>query len=213
MGIHLTVVRHGETAWNRERRYQGGTDTPLSETGRAQAEAAARALAGEPLAAVWASPLQRARDTAQAIAQPHGLTVETSPAFSEMGFGVWEGLTGDEVRARFPEEYARWREDPEGAVWAGAERVHDVQARTLAGLQQLRARHDGHRVCLVTHGIVARVLILQALGLPLDRLWSVHVSFSGVSELEFRDDWTAVHRMNTLVHLDGAPASVRGIAG
>jgi broad specificity phosphatase PhoE len=213
MGMHLTVVRHGETGWNRERRYQGATDTPLSDTGRAQAEAAGQALAAEALAAVWSSPLQRARETAEAIARPQKLTVQIHPGFSEMGFGVWEGLTGDEVRERFPDDYRRWREDPEAATWAGAESLRAVQTRTLAGLAELRARHDGQRVCLVTHGIVARILILQALGLPLDRLWSVHVSFSGVSELEFRDDWTAVHRMNTLVHLDGAPASVRGIAG
>jgi len=213
MGIHLTVVRHAETEWNRERRYQGATDTPLSETGRAQAEAAARVLAAEALDAVWSSPLRRARETAEAIARPRGLAVHPHPGFSEMGFGVWEGLTGDQVRERYPEAYRCWRETPTAAAWPGAEPLAAVRDRTLAGLEDLRERHDGQRVCLVTHGIIARVLILEALGLPVDRLWSVHVSFSGVSELEFRDDWTAVHRMNTLVHLDGAPAAVRGIAG
>ena len=212
MALFLTLVRHAETDWNREQRYQGGSDTALSETGRAQAEAAGRLLAREPLAAVWASPLRRARETAEAIARPHGLPVETHPGFREMGFGVWEGLTGDEVRARFPEAYRGWREDPGQATWPGAEPLVEVRARAVAALAELRARYDGRRVCLVAHGITKRVLILEALGLPLDRLWSFHVSYSGISELEFRDDWTAVHRMNTLVHLDGAPDAVRGIA-
>jgi broad specificity phosphatase PhoE len=212
MALFLTLVRHAETVWNREQRYQGGTDTALSETGRAQAEAAGRLLGKETFAAVWASPLRRAQETAEAIARPHGLPVQTHPGFSEMRFGAWEGLTGDEVRARFAEAYRRWREDPANAVWPGAERLADVRARVLAGLGELRARYDGRRVCLVAHGITKRILILEALGLPLDRLWSFHVSYSGVSDLEFRDDWTAVHRMNTLVHLDGAPDSVRGIA-
>jgi broad specificity phosphatase PhoE len=212
MALHLTLVRHAETDWNREQRYQGGTDTALSETGRAQAEAAARLLGKETFAAVWASPLRRARETAEAIARPHDLPVLTHPGFAEMRFGAWEGLTGDEVRARFGEAYRRWREDPASAEWPGAERLADVRARTLAALERLRADYEGQRVCLVAHGITKRILILEALGLPLGRLWSFQVSYSGISDLEFREDWTAVHRMNTLVHLEGAPPSVRGIA-
>ena len=212
MALRLTVVRHAETDWNREHRFQGWSDTPLSETGRAQAEAAARLLARESLAAVWASPLRRARETAEAIARPHGLPVRIHAGLSEIRFGAWEGLTGDEVRARFPDEHRRWREAPGEAVWPGAETLGEVRARALEALGALRGEHDGQHVCVVTHGITKRLLILEALGLDLDRLWSLHVSFSGISELEFRDDWTAVHRMNTLVHLDGAPASVRGMA-
>jgi broad specificity phosphatase PhoE len=212
MALLLTLVRHAQTDWNRDQRYQGGTDTPLSDTGRGQAEAAGRLLAREPFAAVWASPLSRARDTAAAIARPHGLDVRTDPRFGEMRFGAWEGLTGDEVRARFPEAYRQWREKPAAAAWDGAEALADVRARAVAALDALRAEYDGRRVCLVTHGITKRVLILEALGLPLDRLWSFHVSYSGISDLEFREDWAAVHRLNTLAHLDGAPDAVRGLA-
>ncbi len=212
MVLWLTLVRHAETDWNREQRYQGGTDTELSQAGRAQAQAAGRLLSTETFAAVWASPLRRARETAEAIARPHGLPVQTHAGFSEMRFGAWEGLTGDEVRARFADDYRRWREDPATAKWPGAEPLVDVRARALLGLEALRAAYDGRRVCLVAHGITKRILILEALGLPLDRLWTFHVSYSGISDLEFRDDWTAVHRMNTLVHLDGAPDAVRGSA-
>jgi probable phosphoglycerate mutase len=212
MALLLTVVRHAETDWNREQRFQGATDVPLSAAGRGQAAAVARVLAGAPLAAVYTSHLGRARETAEAIARPHGLPVQIDARFAEKGFGAWEGLTGDEVRARFPEQYRQWRVKPEDAAWEGAEPLAAVRARAIAGLDALRAAYDGRRVCLVTHGVTKRVLILEALGLPLDRLWSFHVSYSGVSELEFRDDWTAVHRLNTLAHLDGAPEAVRGAA-
>ncbi len=77
----------------------------------------------------------------------------------------------------------------------------------LAGLTELRAGYGGQTVCLVAHGISSRVLVLEALGLGLDRLWSLQLSSTGISELEFRDDWTAVHRMNTLMHLDRVPAA------
>ena len=207
MSLRLLLVRHAETDWNRERRYQGWTDTDLSETGRAQAEAVGRFLARQPLAAVWSSPLRRARDTALAIADAQGLVVKESPAFIEMGFGEWEGLTTTEVGERFPDAYRAWRETPHLAGPAGGEALDGVRGRVLDGLGELRQAHAGQTVGLVAHGISARVLILEALGLGLDRLWSVQLSPSGVSELEFRDDWTALHRMNTLAHLDTLPTA------
>src|SRR5262249_42502779 len=199
---NLVVVRHAETEWNRARRYQGWRDTPLSDVGRAQAEAAGRLLGSRKLAAVWSSPLARARETAAVIAAPHGLRIREDAAFKEMGFGEWEGLTRDEVSARFPAEYELWASTPHLLVVPGAETLADVRARVLEGLGRIRQAHDGEMVCLVAHGVSIRILILEALGLGLDRLWSLQVSSSGISELEFRDDWSAVHRMNTLVHLD-----------
>jgi broad specificity phosphatase PhoE len=207
MSLRLLLVRHAETDWTGQRRYQGWRDTPLSEAGRLQAEAVGRRLAGSRLGAVWSSPLRRARDTAAAIAAPHGLEVHTDEAFKEMRFGPWEGLTVEEVQARFPEAARLWAEAPHLAVWAGAETLADVRARVVAGLAQLRGAHSGQTVCLVAHGISSRILVLEALGLGLDRLWSLQLSVSGISELEFREDWTAVHRMNTLGHLDRIPVA------
>jgi len=207
MSLRLVLVRHGETDWNRERRYQGWRDPPLSGAGRAQAEAAGRLLGVERLAAVWSSPLRRAQETAAAIATPRGLTVRVEEAFREMRFGQWEGLTVDDVSTRFPALYRAWLETPHLAALPGAETLAQVKARALLGLEDLREAHDGQTVCLVTHGITSRILILEALGLGLDRIWSLQVSFTGISELEFRDDWAAVHRMNTLVHLGRLPAA------
>ena len=203
--MRLLLVRHAETAWNRERRYQGRTDTSLSEAGLVQAERAARAMAASGLAAVYSSPLRRARDTAAAIAKPHGLDVRVAEAFGEIHFGRWEGLTLDEARALDPAFYDKWLDAPDALVPPGGESLTDLRARALGGLAAMRGEHGEATVCLVTHAMVARVLILEALGLPLDRMWSVAVSATGISELEFRDDWTALHRMNTRMHLDGSP--------
>ena len=205
--MRILLLRHAETDWNRERRYQGWRDIPLSPTGREQAESAGRLLAASPLAAVWSSPLARARETAALIAAPHTLAVREADAFKEMGFGDWEGLTRDEVRERFPDAHRAWAETPHEAAWPGAETLGVVRARALAGLEALREAHQGQTVCLVSHGITSRILILEALGLGLDRLWSLQLSATGISELEFRDDWTTLHRMNSLIHLaDGAIA-------
>lgn len=207
MSLKLVLVRHAETDWNRQRRYQGWQDTSLSEAGRQQAEAAGRLLAAEPLAAVWSSPLRRSRDTAAAIATPRGLTVQVEEAFREMRFGQWEGLTADDASALFPALYREWLESPHLVELPGAETLAQVKARALEGLEGLRHAYEGQTVCLVTHGITSRILILEALGLGLDRIWSLQVSFTGISELEFRDDWAAVHYMNTLVHLERLPVA------
>jgi broad specificity phosphatase PhoE len=206
MSLRLLLLRHGETAWNRERRYQGWTDTTLSAEGLLQAEAAARELKEHAFAAVYASPLRRARDTAAAIAAPHGLEVQTDPAFKELGFGQWEGLTLEEARARDTAVCEVWAETPHLISPPGGESLAQARERVLAGLGRLRAAHPGGVVCLVAHSIPVRILILEALGLGLERIWSLHSAPTGISELEFRDDWTALHRMNTLVHLDAVPA-------
>ena len=205
--MRLFLLRHAQTVWNQERRYQGWTDSALTDLGRTQAEAAAKALGGEPLAAVYASTLARSRDTAAAIAALHGLPVHEDADFREMAFGVWEGLTLDEARVRDPESYRVWAETPELFTAPGGETLADVKTRVLAALGRVRAAHEGKSVCLVAHGLSARVIILEALDLPLSRVWSIHLASTGISELEFRSDWTALHRMNTLVHLDAVPAA------
>jgi broad specificity phosphatase PhoE len=202
--MRMLLLRHAETEWNRDRRFQGWRDSALTPTGREQAQSAARLLAATPVAAVWSSPLGRARETAAAIAGPHALPVREAEAFKEMGLGAWEGLTRDEVEARFPDELRAWAETPHLAAWPGVEPLAAVRARALAGLAAVREAHAGQTVCLVSHGVTCRVLILEALGLGLDRLWSIQLSSTGISELEFRDDWTTLHRMNSLVHLTDA---------
>ena len=206
MALRLFLIRHAQTVWNRDRRYQGWQDSPLSEIGRSQAEAVGRALAKEPLKAVYASTLGRARDTAEAIATHHGLPVRAEEAFREMAFGEWEGLAFDDCKAKDPDRYRLWADEPHRfCPPGGGETLDDVRRRVLAGLERLRAEHDDQSVCLVAHGISARIIILEALGLPLERIWSIHLASTGISELEFRADWTALHRMNTLVHLDAVP--------
>ncbi|MGH3064744.1 MAG: histidine phosphatase family protein [Gaiellaceae bacterium] len=147
----LLLVRHGETDWNAERRVQGQTDRPLNETGRAQALELAAGLAAEPLDAVYSSDLARAFETARAIADRHGLLVAPLRALRERDFGTWEGLTDDEVLARYPEAHT--------APWGDAETREELLVRTVAALRQIATNHPGGRVVVVTHGGPLRAML------------------------------------------------------
>src|SRR5438552_11351850 len=182
--LRLFVVRHGETAWSRERRFAGSRDVALEPEGLRQCEAVARALASQVVAAVYASPLERARASAELIAKPHRLPVEIDPAFGEMAFGEWEGLTREEVAARFPAAYEEWRHAPHLVRIAGGETLSQVAERARGAVQALAATHTGETIVLVTHAIVTRLIVLDALGLGPERLWTVDATPAGITEIE-----------------------------
>jgi broad specificity phosphatase PhoE len=119
-----------------------------------------------------------------------------------MAFGEWEGLTRAEVALRFPREMAAWAATPHLVQPPGGERLEDVSARVAAGLAALAGAHAGQTVVLVSHAIVSRLVVLAALGLGPERLWSVDASPAGITEIEYVDGWATVHRMNTLIHLE-----------
>jgi broad specificity phosphatase PhoE len=205
--LRLFAVRHGETDSSRERRFAGSRDIALSPAGRAQCEAVAKALAAAPVTAVYTSPLERARISAEVIAKPHRLAAVVEPAFREMAFGQWEGLTRAEAAARFPAEMEAWRATPHLVVPPGGEPLTGVAARVAGGLRDLIATHAGDTVVLVSHAMVVRLLVLAALGLGPERLWSVDASPAGITEIEYLGAWVTVHRMNTLAHLDAVEAA------
>ena len=201
--MRLFTVRHGATDYSRERRFAGARDVPLTTEGRLQAEAVAQTLSGAAVAAVYTSPLERARASAELIAKPHRLEPLVEPDFREMAFGDWEGLRRQELPARFPDGAETWRLTPHLAAPPGGETLPAVAARVARALEALVAVHDGQAVILVSHAIVVRLIVLAALGLGPDRLWSVDSSPAGITEIEYHDGRATVHRMNTLAHLDG----------
>lgn len=160
----LIVVRHAETTWNREKRMQGTTDTALSEVGRAQAQALARRLARQAFSALYSSDLSRARDTAHAIAEQTRRELLLEPRLRERAFGVFEGLIADEIRARYPQEYARFASrDPDYEV-PGGESARGFTQRCLGCLAEIATRHPGEEVVVVTHGLVLDSLYRAAHG-------------------------------------------------
>lgn len=149
----ILLARHGETDWNLERRVQGHTDRPLNATGLEQARALANQLASEPFAAVYASDLVRARDTAKIVAEVHGLDVKLDSGLREKNFGSWEGLTDVEILGRFPEA-VRGR-------WGDAETTEMVAERAIATINRIRALHSAGPVLVVSHGGPLRTILAR----------------------------------------------------
>ena len=169
----VLLVRHGETDWNTQTRLQGHTDIPLNARGRAQVQRLGEVMQGQQLDAVYSSDLQRAFDTARAIADATGAPLVAEPALRERRFGCFEGLTYAEVEARWPDDARRWRLREPGFGPSGGETLEDFHARCLAVAEALVARHAGGHIALVAHGGVLDSLYRAATRIPLDapRSW------------------------------------------
>jgi probable phosphoglycerate mutase len=177
----ILLVRHGETDWNRERRWQGHADRPLNDTGRAQARELAERLAAEPLEAIYSSDLARARETAEIVASRLGLPVGIDPRLREVDVGEWSGLTMAEVELRFPAGIRRRLDG--GTGWDRGETYEQMAERVVAALHDIAAAHDG-RVLAVSHGGAMRAVWTAAGGDPEAR---PHVGNCAVHALAVED--------------------------
>ena len=169
----IIAVRHGETAWNVDTRIQGHLDIPLNDRGLWQARQLARALADEPVAAIYTSDLQRAQATAQAVADTTGAPLVPEPDLRERSFGALQGRTFAEIETELPEQAQRWRKrDPHFAP-EGGESLTTLRERIAATVHRLAARHPGELVVLVAHGGVLDVLYRLATGQEIQapRTW------------------------------------------
>ena len=160
----IFLVRHGATVLTSEDRFAGATDVPLSDEGREQASRLAVRLAGEKIAAIYASPLGRTVETASILAAPHGQQVQTRDGLREISHGRWEQMTRKEVEERFPEEASAWEEDPYTFAPAGGESGLAVTARALPVLIEIVRTHPGEKVLIVSHKATIRLLLSSLLG-------------------------------------------------
>ncbi len=200
----LLLIRHGATANNvcRPVKLQGcGSDLPLSVEGLRQAIETSYFLDSESLQAIYASPLLRAQQTAQAIARPHALEIKIVPQLTEVDVGRWEGRTWQEVAEQWPDEHRRYMEDPGTAPYLGGESFQAVFDRADPALRQIAQAHRGQRVALVTHNVVNRVLLAPLLKMPLRLARSIHLDNCGISLVSADANGMKLITLNSALHL------------
>jgi alpha-ribazole phosphatase len=191
----LDLLRHGEPVGGR--RYRGRTDDPLSEKGWLQMSAA---IAGaRPWTALVTSPLSRCRAFAEWLADETGLPLGVDERLAEIGFGVWEGCTAEEINTAAPDTVFDFKSDPQGRRPEGAERLEHFHARVAAAYEDILNRHTGGHVLVVAHAGAIRMAVCHALGLPPERAYRINVDSAGMARI--RIEQRAGKRLDTLMWL------------
>jgi probable phosphoglycerate mutase len=199
----VVAVRHGETVWNAEMRMQGQLDTALSARGRWQAGRVAEALVDEGLDAIFASDLERAFDTAQAIAGKVGLAVVIDAGLRERSFGIFQGSTYADIDLRWPVEAARWRRHDPDFGPDGGETFRAFSARAVAACARIAASQAGRSIAIVTHGGVLDCLYRAASGIALDAPRSWELGNATVNRLLYTPRGFTLVGWNDTLHLEG----------
>ena len=198
----ILLVRHGETEWNRREVFRGRADVPLSARGREQARLLAEALKGSGVQAVYSSPLSRARQTAEPLAEALGIEVRTDERLTDMSFGQWESRPRADVEKEDPALYSAWLIQPQEFRAPDGESLANVIARAWPAMGEITARHKGGRAAIVTHRVVCKVLLCSALGAGEAAFWRVRVDTASISILDASDDLWVVTRLNDTHHLE-----------
>lgn len=206
--MNIILIRHGETAWNAERRLQGHLDIPLNAEGERQARLLAEALAPEAIDMVVASDLQRARQTAQAVASTRKLPVHADPGLRERCYGGFEGLLYSEIEQRFPREFAAWQgRGIDGVLPSGknsGETFRAFYTRCTDAILAIAGAHPGRTIALVAHGGVLECAYRMALGLSLETPRDFKVFNASINRFRVEDGRLVLQSWGEVSHLQPA---------
>lgn len=198
----MILVRHGQTDWNVKARYMGWLDEGLNGEGVRQAERLARRLDRRPISAVYSSPLSRALRTAEIIAEPHSLAVQTMPELGEMRLGDWEGMYAGDIAARYPELWKTWRANPGDFRMPRGESLGEVRERAASAFDRIMEGAEGGMVLAVTHEVVVRLLVAQCLGVSSGIYRRLEVGNASMTIIERDGGRLKLKMMNDTGHLE-----------
>jgi broad specificity phosphatase PhoE len=197
----IYLVRHGQTAWNKEEIFRGRTDIPLDETGLKQAVLVGQYFNGLEIDAIYSSPLSRALQTAQKIAQFHDIKVQPLQGIIDMSFGDWEGRPHQEIRVSDKKTYRQWVETPHLVKFPGGEGLDDVKVRAMAALEEVIRNHAEKILVLVSHRVICKVLICAILGLDNSHFWQITQDTTAINLIQHKNGRYILSLMNETCHL------------
>ena len=209
-GGRILLLRHGETDWNRQSRFQGQIDVPLNATGRQQAQQAAAFLRQTPMKRAYSSPMARPRETAELVLEHHAhVPLIPDQGLLEIGHGLWEGKLEEEIQARWPQLLATWKAAPHQVVMPGpgGETIQQVSQRAVAAMERIaQDLVDGDTALVVAHDAVNKAILCHLLGLSPAHIWSVKQGNGGVSVIDYPEGGSGaaiVYSLNLTGHLGG----------
>jgi len=195
MPTRVYLMRHGEVMNNGERRYNGHIDIDITQKGVDQMHRLAGLLEGKEITAVYSSDLIRSVRGAEIISNRVGISYTPFPELRERSLGDWEGMTAEEIKACFPEQYAAWRKDLLNYRPPGGECLVDVSERILPVIKRLVASHREQEIAMLLHGGVNRVILADALGMEPLNLFRIDQAFGALNIIDFFDDGMAVVKL------------------
>jgi broad specificity phosphatase PhoE len=199
--VKIILIRHGETDWNQEQIFRGKIDVPLNQTGFAQARAVREALAEIVIDAIYASPLARALETARVLAEGRGLAIRTEEGLSDIDFGLWQGVSKENVKKDYPDLYSTWLTDPQLVTFPRGENLLKVQKRAMAALERSVDSNPGKTIALVSHRVVNKVMLCGVLGLDLSRFWRVKQDTCALNRFEYETGNYFLTLLNDTCHM------------
>ena len=200
--MNIFLLRHGESAWNKEQRVQGRRDPGLSENGKRQAKAAASLLKKEGIEVIYSSDLKRCAQTARIIALRTGARIRFKPEIEEMILGVWQGKTIDEIKRLYPKSYAAWLKVPSKAGIPGWEGVPKFTRRVNRAFKSILEESPSTNICVVTHWGVIAAYLAKTLDADFDRIFKrVRVDNCGISKISYENRKAIIQCINNTRHL------------
>ncbi len=199
--LKLIIARHAESEWNPIGRYQGLLDPELTERGRKQAQALAKALKGEGITRIYTSPLKRTYQTARIVSRELGVPLEKDSRVIEIDHGKWSGLLVEEVKERYPEEFELWLREPHRVRFEGGESLEDVYRRVKDFIEWVRENHREETVLVVSHTVPIRCMLCALLRTDLSKFWSFGCDNASYSVVLMEDGRNVLQRLNTTCHL------------
>jgi len=195
------LIRHGQTAWNKEEIFRGRAEVPLNEIGFREAELVGEYLKGIDIHVIYSSPLSRARETARRIAQFFNLKVQPLEGINDMSFGKWEGRPHKEVQIYDRELYQQWREKPHLVRLPGGESLDEVRIRAMAALDEVVQYHHGKNLVLVSHRVINKVMICGILGIDNSHFWQISQDAAAINLIQFQEGKYILSLLNETCHL------------
>jgi len=197
----IYLVRHGQTAWNKEEIFRGRTDVPLNETGLREAQLAGEYFREMEIHAIYSSPLLRALETAQKIAEVQRLEVRSLQGIIDMCFGEWEGQSLKDVQEKDGQRFQQWKNEPHLVKIPGGETLDDVRDRAMAVLEKTIKSHSGKTLLFVSHRVVNKVILCSILGLDNSHFWQIGQDTTAINLIQHRDGKYVLSLLNEACHL------------
>jgi len=215
----LYLIRHGETEGSETKRYKGTIDVPLSKKGVMQMEQLLKYIVkeikncsnppsppllkggkGGLLSAVYCSDLSRAVKSAEIIARPHSLNPIIVPSLRERNFGLWEGMSFDEIREKYPIEFDAWAGNPLKFSPMGGESTMEMKERVIGAFDTIITNHKGENVVMIAHGGVNRIVLCHLMGVPLENIFRIEQDYGALNIVEFWDRYPVVKLINGIIN-------------